>query len=118
MFWIPKRPEFKKKNTNATTSLLSAFERAGKLVAVNGPHGSGKATLLRLLGHVPWPRWWRIDVGEDFLIFLGKWEKNPKRLENVVFLNSPGVLLFFVLGRWPRKHSILPIVALFKGTWW
>ena len=23
----------------------------GKLVAVNGPHGSGKATLLRLLGH-------------------------------------------------------------------
>ena len=24
----------------------------GKLVAVNGPHGSGKATLLRLLGHV------------------------------------------------------------------
>ena len=25
---------------------------AGNMVAVNGPHGSGKATLLRLLGHV------------------------------------------------------------------
>eukprot|EP00434_Breviolum_minutum_P000523 symbB.v1.2.000450.t1/scaffold32.1/size405148/23 len=28
----------------------------GKLVAVNGPHGSGKATLLRLLGHVVFPQ--------------------------------------------------------------
>lgn len=28
----------------------------GKLVAVNGPHGSGKATLLRLLGHVIFPQ--------------------------------------------------------------
>lgn len=28
----------------------------GNMVAVNGPHGSGKATLLRLLGHVVFPQ--------------------------------------------------------------
>jgi len=35
---------------------VSVQAQQGQLVAVTGPHGSGKATLLRLLGHVVFPQ--------------------------------------------------------------
>lgn len=35
---------------------VSIQAQQGQLVAVTGPHGSGKATLLRLLGHVVFPQ--------------------------------------------------------------
>ena len=37
------------------TEKVSIQAQQGQLVAVTGPHGSGKATLLRLLGHVVFP---------------------------------------------------------------
>ena len=38
------------------TEKVSIQAQQGQLVAVTGPHGSGKATLLRLLGHVVFPQ--------------------------------------------------------------
>ena len=42
--------------SNFPSGEVSVQAQQGQLVAVTGPHGSGKATLLRLLGHVVFPQ--------------------------------------------------------------